>query len=77
MLSHDGTRLVLVGHGLGVHPRVTRVGIRVLGSGEERWFTTPDHRQDQTAVLSPDGTVLAVMGIDDRIAKTETLPSER
>ncbi len=64
-LSYDGTRLVLIDRGLGVHPQVTRVGIRILASGEERWFSTPDYQQDQTAVLSPDGTVLAVMGIDD------------
>jgi hypothetical protein len=64
-LSHDGTRLVLIDRGLDVHPQVTRVGIRVLATGEERWFTTPDYQQDQTAAFSPDGTVLAVMSHDD------------
>ncbi|WP_066367731.1 hypothetical protein [Herbidospora mongoliensis] len=60
-LSHDGALLLLTastGNG---------VGVRVLATGETRWFDSPDpdFEHDRHAAFSPDGTVVAVLTGDE------------
>lgn len=60
-LSHDGT-LVLLTSATG-----NGVGVRVLATGETRWFDGPDpeFEHDRHAACSPDGTAVAVLSGDD------------
>ncbi|GAA0938557.1 hypothetical protein GCM10009550_06330 [Actinocorallia libanotica] len=63
-LSHDGRSVLLREHDASTSKTLC---VMTLAEGEEQWFSAPRHEDYQHAVLSPDGTVIAVIATDDGV----------